>query len=77
MTDSDLEDDFEAWMDQMVHINDTEDYKPFPSKNFALLYFLVHGPHPVVSIGVESASLKDLFYEDFFLYPFRETELSC
>lgn len=40
VTDCDLDDDFESWMDQTsVDINDREDYKPFPSKMFALLFF--------------------------------------
>ena len=41
---------FQAWMDQIAdQYNELEDYSPFPSKIVALLYFLVHGPHPVVS----------------------------
>ena len=28
-------------------------YYPFPSKTFALLYFLVYPPHPVVSFKSE------------------------
>ena len=48
--DSDAADQFQAWMNEITdQSNELEDYSPFPSKIFALLYFLVHGPHPVVS----------------------------
>ena len=51
VADCGLDDEFESWMDQIsLDINDMQDYKPFPSKMFALLFFLVHGPHPIVSI---------------------------
>ena len=33
-----------------VHFLDVQDYHPFPSKVFALLYFMLQGPRPVVSI---------------------------
>ncbi|KAL5506819.1 hypothetical protein EMCRGX_G008563 [Ephydatia muelleri] len=48
VADCGLDDEFESWMDQIsLDINDRQDYKPFPSKMFALLFFLVHGPHPI------------------------------
>ena len=51
VTDSDVVDDFEAWMNQIaVNVNDGDESQPFPSKMLALLFFLVHGPHPFVSI---------------------------
>ena len=51
VTDSDVDDDFEAWMNQIaLNVNDGDDYQPFPSKMLALLLFPVHGPHPFVII---------------------------
>ena len=31
---------------------------PFPSKIFALLYILIHGPHPIVCTDVHTMGLK-------------------
>ena len=48
--DGEAADQFQAWMNEIAdQSNELEDYSPFPSKIFALLYSLVHGPHPVVS----------------------------
>ena len=60
-------------MDQIsLDINDRQDYKPFPSKMFALLFFLVHGPHPIVSIClfIDQDQVHDFFFS-------RATELLC
>ena len=38
-----------AWETLMEVETHSTDYWPFPSKEFALLYFLVNGPHPLVS----------------------------
>ena len=35
----------------MIHEGSTSNYYPFPSKEFALLYSLVHSPRRIVSIG--------------------------
>ena len=47
VADCGLDDEFESWMDQIsLDINDRQDYKPFPSKMFALFFFwfMVHTP---------------------------------
>ena len=52
MTDSDVDDDFEAWMNQIaLNVNDGDDYQPFPSKMLALLLFPVHGVHTLLSLS--------------------------
>ena len=61
--DSEAADQFQAWMNEICQSDQLEDYSPFPSKICALLYFLVHGPNPVVSSG-KNAALYVVFYLD-------------
>ena len=63
--DSEAADQFQAWMNEICQSDQLEDYSPFPSKICALLYFLVHGPNPVVSSGKNAACmLYVVFYLD-------------
>jgi len=39
---------FLDWESMMEVQTESQDYWPFPSKEFALLYFLINGPHPLV-----------------------------
>ena len=51
VADCGLDDEFESWMDQIsLDINDRQDYKPFPSKMFALLFFFGSWSTPHCSI---------------------------
>ena len=38
--DSNLDNEFEAWIDEVA--NDCNDYHPFPSKIYSFFWFMVH-----------------------------------
>eukprot|EP00731_Ephydatia_muelleri_P006706 Em0003g954a len=62
--------DFEDLVKQF-RVDEKMSYYPFPSKIFALLYILIHGPHPIVCTDV----LLSTGYH-YFLYN-RVTQLLC
>ena len=48
MADCGLDDEFESWMDQISMTNKITNH--FPATCSHCYFFLVHGPHPIVSI---------------------------
>ena len=48
--DDDDDPDIVEWFDGLGQSN-TSNYHPFPSKIFALLFFLVNSPHPMVCLA--------------------------